>query len=361
MVGQGNDPLEHEADRIADHAMGMPAHSVANGIPTRIERFSKQSTRQTNAAPASVGTALAGRGRPLDSAIRQDMEPRFGHDFSRVRVHSGAAAEQSAQELSAEAYAVGHDIVLGTGSFTPSDAAGRRLIAHELAHVVQAENAPPVVRRAPALKGHTTAEKVDDNIATVIDKAIAESPTIAKFVPAKKLKAESGHLVVDDPAVFTERYKKYAKEVGATDKPEEVGGFTDRKAGEIHLRFHTADVEAALHEAVHLNSSTKFQGNFGHPCNEGVTEYFTQKVLDEQGLKPGKAYTDQMKIAEGLIAALDENQVGNAYFKGDLAAYKAVVKALGNDFSTWHSRINSNDPADWEMATALVKKALGKK
>jgi Domain of unknown function (DUF4157) len=341
--------------------MAMPAHSVVNGIPTRIRRFSGQSTGQTNVAPASVGNALAGPGRPLDSAIRQDMEPRFGHDFSRVRVHSGAAAEQSAQDLNAEAYTVGQDIVFGTGSFTQSDAAGRRLIAHELVHVVQAENAPPVVRRAPALKGHTTAEKVDDNIATVVDKAIAESPTIAKFVPAKKLKAESGHLVVDDPAVFTERYKKYAKEVGATDKPEEVGGFTDRKAGEIHLRFHTADVEAALHEAVHLNSSTKFQGNFGHPCNEGVTEYFTQKVLDEQGLKPGKAYADQMKIAEGLIAALDENQVGNAYFKGDLAAYKAVVKALGNDFSTWHSHINSNDPADWEQATALVKKALGKK
>jgi hypothetical protein len=65
------------------------------------------------------------------------MEQRFGHDFSRVRVHWGAAAEQSAQDVNANAYTVGHNIVFGTGRFAPGTHEGRRLIAHELAHVVQ--------------------------------------------------------------------------------------------------------------------------------------------------------------------------------------------------------------------------------
>ena len=65
------------------------------------------------------------------------MEQRFGHDFSRVRVHSGPAAEQSAREVNANAYTVSHDIVFGAGRFAPSTPEGRRLIAHELTHVVQ--------------------------------------------------------------------------------------------------------------------------------------------------------------------------------------------------------------------------------
>ena len=65
------------------------------------------------------------------------MEPRFGYDFSRVRVHSGTAAEQSARDVKAHAYTAGHAMVFGAGQFAPESQAGRRLIAHELAHVVQ--------------------------------------------------------------------------------------------------------------------------------------------------------------------------------------------------------------------------------
>jgi len=65
------------------------------------------------------------------------MEPRFGHDFSQVRVHSGAVAEQSAQEVNANAYTVGHNIVFAAGRFAPQTQEGQRLIAHELTHVVQ--------------------------------------------------------------------------------------------------------------------------------------------------------------------------------------------------------------------------------
>ena len=84
---------------------------------------------------------LSSPGRPLDPSLRQDMEQRFGHDFSQVRVHTDAAAERSAREVNANAYTVGHNVVFGAGRFSPGTHEGRRLIAHELTHVVQQSGA----------------------------------------------------------------------------------------------------------------------------------------------------------------------------------------------------------------------------
>ena len=136
-VNDPGDVYEQEADRIADQVMAAPAHSVVSGAPPRIQRFSGQSNEQVDAAPASVNQALASRGRPLEPALRQDMEQRFGHDFSSVRVHTGAQAHDSARSLRALAYTVGNDVVFGTGQYASDTRAGRSLIAHELTHVVQ--------------------------------------------------------------------------------------------------------------------------------------------------------------------------------------------------------------------------------
>ena len=136
-VNTPGDVYEQEADRIADQVMATPTHPAINGAPLRIQRFSGQSNGQIEAAPASVDQALASPGRPLEPTLRLDMEQRFGHDFSRVRVHSGAAAEQSARDVSAHAYTVGQNIVFGAGRFAPGTNEGQRLITHELTHVVQ--------------------------------------------------------------------------------------------------------------------------------------------------------------------------------------------------------------------------------
>ena len=131
------DASEQEADLVADQVAATPARSSAGGAPLRIRHFSGPSNGLADAAPASVDQTLAGPGRPLAPALRQEMELRFGHDFSRVRVHSGPAAEQSAQDVSANAYTAGHNVVFGAGRFAPETHAGRWLLAHELTHVVQ--------------------------------------------------------------------------------------------------------------------------------------------------------------------------------------------------------------------------------
>ena len=88
-------------------------------------------------APPIVHDVLSSPGQPLDPATRSFMEPRFGHDFSGVRVHTDGRAAASARDVNANAYAVGHNIVFGAGQFAPTTYEGRRLLAHELAHVVQ--------------------------------------------------------------------------------------------------------------------------------------------------------------------------------------------------------------------------------
>jgi hypothetical protein len=96
---------------------------------------------QANPVPASVDRVLASPGRPLDQALQQDMGQRFNHDFSGVRVHADGAAAHSAREVNAHAYTVGSHIVFGAGEYSPQASAGRQLLAHELAHVVQSAGA----------------------------------------------------------------------------------------------------------------------------------------------------------------------------------------------------------------------------
>lgn len=140
-VNEPGNQYEQEADRIAEQVMRMPDAEVSRqrcdtGTPLVQRRASGGSTGMTEAPPI-VHDVLNATGQPLDSATRAFFEPRFGHDFSRVRVHSGGTAEQSPRDVAANAYTVGHDIVFGAGQYAPRTPTGRRLIAHELTHVVQ--------------------------------------------------------------------------------------------------------------------------------------------------------------------------------------------------------------------------------
>src|SRR5687767_12102015 len=136
-IGPSHDPLEAEADAVAERVLTGSRLPAIGGSAADVQRSQVAASDQTSVAPASVDHALSSPGMPLDSALRQEMERRFAHDFSRVRVHTGAAADQSAHDLSAHAYTLGRDIVFGRGRYAPESADGRQLLAHELTHVVQ--------------------------------------------------------------------------------------------------------------------------------------------------------------------------------------------------------------------------------
>lgn len=91
----------------------------------------------TRTAPPIVHEVLRSSGRPLDESTRTLLEPRLGHDFSRVRVHTDSQAAESTRAVGALAYTVGQDIAFGAGQYDPSSSAGLLLLSHELVHVVQ--------------------------------------------------------------------------------------------------------------------------------------------------------------------------------------------------------------------------------
>jgi len=98
-------------------------------------------------APPIVHEALRSPGSPLDAATRAFFEPRFGHDFSKVRVYTGTEAAEAARTVNALAYTAGAQIVFGAGQYQPNAAGGRRLLAHELTHVVQQHGQVPVMQQ----------------------------------------------------------------------------------------------------------------------------------------------------------------------------------------------------------------------
>lgn len=170
-VSHPQDAYEREADRVADEVMRMPEPMVSAQLASRqVQRVcaeceaevTRQAMRDEGprsmeperivARGATGGAGLAtevdqetehridamrGGGQPLPQEVRGYMEPRFGYNFDPVRVHTDAAAAQTARELSAQAFTVGQDIVFAAGKYAPHTEDGLRLVAHELTHVIQ--------------------------------------------------------------------------------------------------------------------------------------------------------------------------------------------------------------------------------
>lgn len=127
--------LSHELTHA--HTNAGCSSLVAPGITSGRPSTSNSNPASSVEIPAVVDEVLHRPSQPLDRATRQDMEGRFQHDFSTVRVHVGERAAASADAVDALAYTVGHHVVFGRGQYTPTNAPGRQLLAHELAHVVQ--------------------------------------------------------------------------------------------------------------------------------------------------------------------------------------------------------------------------------
>jgi Domain of unknown function (DUF4157) len=141
-VNEPGDEYEQEADRVAEQVMRMPdvpADREAPPSPTTplVQRKVSVSSGGTGTAPPIVHEVLSSPGQPLDTATRAFFEPRFGHDFSHIRIHSDAKGAESARSVNAQAYTVGNHIVAGPGRFASGTRSGHNLLAHELTHVVQ--------------------------------------------------------------------------------------------------------------------------------------------------------------------------------------------------------------------------------
>lgn len=155
-INAPGDEYEQEADAMADKVMRMSDDKAANRFfnpsPLNIQRKcqhceEEESKMQRKESVAGVTQAndqtedyinsLHGNGRLLAQSEKDFFQPRFGHDFSNVRVHNDDAANQSAKQVNALAYTHSNNIVFGSGQYQPGTESGQRLMAHELTHVVQ--------------------------------------------------------------------------------------------------------------------------------------------------------------------------------------------------------------------------------
>ncbi len=162
-ISQPGDPFEQEAERVADQVMRMPLDESLSSARPQIQRqcsacaaggapcskcageeddlhiHRKPNTSATAAHPSVPGNFLdhLGLGQPLDTATRAYFEPRFGRDFSSVRIHTGSDAADSARAINARAFTLSRDIVFASGEYQPATAPGLRLLSHELTHTIQ--------------------------------------------------------------------------------------------------------------------------------------------------------------------------------------------------------------------------------
>lgn len=187
-VGSADDAAEREAERVADEVLSSPATNGAartatpGGVTDRAGNDTTVDTAPTS-DPATARTGDTGRtpptvrrrgptgragsvdgdtegqirslrsgGQPLPTSTRAFFESRFGRDFSGVRVHTGSQADEAARSIDAEAFTLGTDIAFAEGNYRPHTTAGRRLLAHELTHVVQQDGDPGAVQRQESLE-----------------------------------------------------------------------------------------------------------------------------------------------------------------------------------------------------------------
>src|SRR4030095_2145180 len=153
-IGSPDEPLEHEADAVADKVMRMPEQNFIQRKCAECEEVEEKlhrkpitssmtpfiQTKRHNTASDSISTRIdstKGNGSSMDSGTKSFMEGRFGTDFSGVKIHTGDYAVQLSKQLNAQAFTVGNDIYFNSGKYDTGSNNGRHLLAHELTHTIQ--------------------------------------------------------------------------------------------------------------------------------------------------------------------------------------------------------------------------------
>ena len=151
-ISEPGDAYEQEADRVAEQVLQMPSADVnrtrnGSGEQQVVQRRASSGATGIAEAPPIVHEVLNSPGQPLHPATRAFFEPRFGHDFSQVRVHTDRKAAESARVVDASAYTVGQEIVFAKDHDQINNSAHLNLLAHELTHVVQQQTEVRAPRR----------------------------------------------------------------------------------------------------------------------------------------------------------------------------------------------------------------------
>jgi hypothetical protein len=220
---------------MSQHVHPVPGPSAAVDRPVTSTSLGHKPGKSAVTAPHEVAPALSASGQPLPNALRQEFEPFFAHDLSRVRIHVDQPAHQLATHLAADAFAMGSEIGFAANRFRPDTVGGCRLLVHELAHVVQ-QGATPAVDTNKRPKTLPPAAERQADTAALAYLAGRPGPALSRFQPglACAVKTNGGEF-------DTDRYTP-------TNVPPRRGGTVGKTIGaSIRLHFTPNDlVEADL-------------------------------------------------------------------------------------------------------------------
>ena len=228
-ISEPGDIYEQEADRVADHVMQMPEPDkvktkyIDNNL-LRSEEKNKSELVQLKMDETAKGEVSArdnfisnlGSGKPLDNETKAFMEPRFGHDFSQVRVHNDSNANKAARAINAKAFTIGHEIVFGKEYHTPSDPHGQKLIAHELTHIIQQKvGSTKNKSESRRLVSKSSPDLINDSIG-YIQRQSVEDPKSKTLNQAQEwnLQPEDEDIVHPSKNYYVQQYKKLEKHKG---------------------------------------------------------------------------------------------------------------------------------------------------
>ena len=209
-IGAVDDPLEHEADQVAETVMRMPAGQLQRKCATCAAEEEMVRTKRADGgdiageeAPAIVNEALSRPGKPLDAPTRAFMEPRFGAELGQVRIQDDGLAGQASLAVGAKAFTVGDQMVFAPGEYRPHTDDGRRLLAHELAHTQQQAGSAAPLRRTSY--PDCTQPQLDAWVKPAMTTALADLNVVIPALAARPLAAETEAALFlafrgDDPA-----------------------------------------------------------------------------------------------------------------------------------------------------------------
>ncbi len=341
-VGEPDDEYEQEADEVAETVMRMSdapsppppdgdGNSNKGGSPphTSAAPFEEIQASGEGAAPVTPGVEtrindMRGTGTPLPDSERTFFESRFGADFGGVRLHTGDAAAQTAQDLNARAYTVGTDIAFNAGEYRPGSEHGRKLLAHELTHVVQQGGASELSgggngaqRQVQRQGGPEAAQQEVEEGPTEEEKAAAAVAAAAALAAATAAKAKG-------QAAETETRSEGEAEKAAAEGPRQAAA-ASLAAGPASDAAEKARQAAVTEKAEIAKQAFAAQAEAAQAATQTVAAQATQTAETAGGNGAGA----QAAAAAGAAAAQAAETAGGngADATGAAAAARVAVEA----------------------------------
>lgn len=294
-INEPGDHYEREADAAADRVMRMTDTSInptgffklASDTIQRKCQTCEEEEKHVHRKESSTGEVhssndlnsyisnLSSSGQSIPESSRKFFEPRFGHDFSNVKIHTDAVAAKSAQSINALAYTTGNHVVFNQGQYSPGTEQGQRLMAHELTHVVQQGGAAGRLQKKPTatpIQEHGDTAQVPDEVAA--------SCNIAETSPAdeQRINYETNTFTLNDATRsalddFARRWNE-----GGADKNVRVDGYASTTGNEpLNWRLSCSRANTVIQELIKPSDGGKgipvqFLSMYAH----GATNRFSQ-------------------------------------------------------------------------------------